>query len=109
MRNGVTKGRAMDCIKLLQDQVLTQILSAGRARAPILGMKCTFFRKAIHLVAAKAMRNTCEAFWLIKRIIVTPYAPNLLEAKKPEAPMQQEFKSAEERPLLVSIPSWHTF
>ena len=47
------------------------------------------------------MRNICEQFWLMRKIIVTPYVPSPLEVKNPRAYLHLPYKSLDERPIMV--------
>ena len=65
-------------------------------------MKCISFRNAIHIIVDTPMRNVCEGFWLIKKILVTPYVPNPLDVNNPEAYLQQPYVPLAQRANMVS-------
>ena len=69
-------------------------------------MKCISFRNAIHIIVDTPMRNVCEGFWLIKKILVTPYVPNPLDMNHPEAYLQQPYVPLGQRANMVSSISF---
>lgn len=75
---------------------------AGRAARPVQNMKCVSFRNAIHMIVDTPMRNVCEGFRLIKKILVTPYVPNPLDMKNPEAYLQLPYVPLAQRTNFVS-------
>lgn len=88
------------------EAVSIAVLSAGKAADPVHNLKCITFRNAIHMIVDTPMRNICKGFWLIKKILVTPYAPNPLDIKDPELYLRLPFVPADKRPLLVGS-HWH--
>ncbi len=65
-------------------------------------MRCNTFRNSTHIITDTPMRNVCQNYWHIKKIMVTPYVPNPLEERNPRAYLHLPYRPLADRQTLVS-------
>ena len=75
----------------------------GSAAPIVRQMKCSTFHNAISIIVDTPMRNVCDDFWKMQKILVTPYVPNPLEAKNPRAYLHLPYRPLADRITLVRL------
>ena len=78
------------------------VTAAGEASQVVGDMRCNTFRNSTHIITDTPMRNVCQNYWHIKKIMVTPYVPNPLEERNPRAYLHLPYRPLADRQTLVS-------
>ena len=75
--------------------------ASGDAAPLFRSMQCNELRKSTQLIVDYGMRTHCEAYWEMRKLIITPNVPNYVDINKPWDTFTRPFVPLANRNMLV--------